>query len=149
MSKKTLEKEITTEESSALKSGRYIEGIGRRKNAIARVRIFTGSKNSYEINNREIDDYFPIKELQKNVRNVFETAEIPSKFKVTIHVNGGGLTSQSEAISLGIARALIIFDPELRDKLKKEGCLKRDARVKERKKPGLKKARKAAQWKKR
>ena len=103
------------------------------------MRIFTGSKNSYEINNREIDDYFPISELRRNVNNVFETADIPEKFKVTIHVNGGGITAQSEAISLGIARALIVFNPKLRDILKKKGYLKRDARVKERKKPGLKK----------
>ncbi|MEK7590028.1 MAG: 30S ribosomal protein S9 [Patescibacteria group bacterium] len=141
--------EKVLKESSALKAGRYIEAIGRRKNAIARVRIFTGSKNSYEINNREIDDYFPISELRRNVNNVFETADIPEKFKVTIHVNGGGITAQSEAISLGIARALIVFNPKLRDILKKKGYLKRDARVKERKKPGLKKARKASQWSKR
>ena len=112
--------EKVLKESSALKAGRYIEAIGRRKNAIARVRIFTGSKNSYEINNREIDDYFPISELRRNVNNVFETADIPEKFKVTIHVNGGGITAQSEAISLGIARALIVFNPKLRDILKKK-----------------------------
>lgn len=140
---------MITKEKQKISATDYIEGIGRRKNAIARVRIFTGSKDSYEINDREISDYFPVKELQRNVRSVFETADIPDKFKVVVHVNGGGITAQSESISLGIARALIIFNPELRDRLKKAGYLKRDARVKERKKPGLKKARKAAQWKKR
>ena len=127
----------------------YIEAIGRRKNAIARVRITTSNKYSYLINDREIEDYFPVNELRRNIRNTFEVAEIPEKFKVSIHVKGGGIASQADAISLGIARTLILFDPELRDKLKKEGLLKRDARVKERKKPGLKKARKAAQWSKR
>lgn len=127
----------------------YIEAVGRRKNAIARVRIFTGSKNSYEINERAIEDYFPVNELQRNIKSVFEAVNISSKFKVSVHVKGGGISAQSDAISLGIARALEKFDPELRKDLKKEGLLKRDARVKERKKPGLKKARKASQWSKR
>lgn len=127
----------------------YIEAIGRRKNAIARVRIFTAKKNTYEINNKSLEEYFPINELQKNIKNIFNIVDIPGKFKISVHTKGGGVTAQSEAISLGIARALEKFDPELRGKLKKEGLLKRDARVTERKKPGLKKARKAAQWKKR
>lgn len=127
----------------------YIEAIGRRKNAIARVRIFTAKKNIYEINKKPLEEYFPINELQKNIKNIFNIIDISDKFKVSVYTKGGGVTAQSEAISLGIARALEKFDPELRGKLKKEGLLKRDARVKERKKPGLKKARKAPQWKKR
>lgn len=127
----------------------YIEAIGRRKNAIARVRIFTAKKNIYEINKKPLEEYFPIDELQKNIKNIFNIIDISDKFKVSVYTKGGGVTAQSEAISLGIARALEKFDPELRGKLKKEGLLKRDARVKERKKPGLKKARKAPQWKKR
>ena len=138
--------ETTTQK---LKTGQYIEAVGRRKSAIARVRIFSGDKHSFEINDRKLEDYFPVNELRRNVRNVFETIDIPEKFKITVHVNGGGSTSQSEAISLGVARALEKFNPELRKDLKREGFLKRDARVKERKKPGLKKARKAAQWSKR
>ena len=140
---------MTTKDKQKISATHYIEGIGRRKNAVARVRIFTGSKNSYEINEREIEDYFPVSELRRNINNVFETADIPERFKITVHVNGGGITAQSSAISLGIARALILFNPELRDVLKKGDYLKRDARVKERKKPGLKKARKASQWNKR
>jgi small subunit ribosomal protein S9 len=140
---------MTTKDTQKISATHYIEAIGRRKNAIARVRIFTASKNSYTINEREIEEYFPVSELRRNVMGVFGSVDIPEKFKVSIHVKGGGITAQSEAISLGIARALILFNPELRDALKKAGLLKRDARVKERKKPGLKKARKASQWSKR
>ena len=90
-----------------------------------------------------------INELRNDIRKAFESADIPEKFKVTVLVKGGGVASQADAVSLGIARALEKFDPELRGVLKKDGLLKRDARVKERKKPGLKKARKASQWSKR
>ncbi|HJO89979.1 MAG: 30S ribosomal protein S9 [Candidatus Pacebacteria bacterium] len=127
----------------------YIEAIGRRKSAIARVRIFTSDKYSFEINERALEDYFPVDELRRTVRKVFESVNISQKFKVSVHISGGGVSSQADAISLGIARALEKFEPELRSTLKKEGYLKRDARIKERKKPGLKKARKAAQWSKR
>lgn len=127
----------------------YIEAVGRRKNAIARVRIWTAVKNSYEINERTLNDYFKIDEDQKNIKKVFEVIDIPKKFKISARVKGGGISSQSDAVLLGIARAFEKFDPELRKALKKEGFLKRDARIKERKKPGLKKARKASQWSKR
>lgn len=140
---------MTTAEKQKISATHYIEAVGRRKNAVARVRIFSASKNSYEINERDIEDYFPVNELRRNIRGVFETVDISDKFKVTVHVKGGGISAQSDAVSLGIARALEKFDPELRGTLKKEGLLKRDARVKERKKPGLKKARKASQWSKR
>ena len=139
----------TVETKQKTSPSRYIEAIGRRKSAIARVRIFSSDKYSFEINNRSLEDYFPIDELRRNIRKVFESINISQKFKVSVHVNGGGASAQSDAISLGIARALILFDQELRSKLKKDGFLKRDARIKERKKPGLKKARKAAQWSKR
>jgi small subunit ribosomal protein S9 len=140
---------MTTKDKQKISSTHYIEAIGRRKNAIARVRIFTGSKNAYKINDRTLEDYFPVNETQNNIKKVFEVVDIPEKFDVSVHVKGGGVSAQSDAILLGIARSLILFDPELRDTLKKEGYLKRDARVKERKKPGLKKARKASQWSKR
>ena len=140
---------VTNKEKEKKSATRYIEAVGRRKNAIARVRIFSADKYSFEINDRKFEDYFPVNEDQKNIRSVFEVVDIPSKFKVSVHVKGGGISAQSDAISLGIARALEKFDPELRKDLKKEDMLKRDARVKERKKPGLKKARKASQWSKR
>lgn len=140
---------MVTKEKQKISNKYYIEAVGRRKNAIARVRITTADKNSYEVNERTFEDYFPVNENQKNIKNVFETADTQDKFKVSVHVKGGGIASQSDAILLGIARALEKFDPELRGVLKKEGFLKRDARKKERKKPGLKKARKASQWSKR
>lgn len=129
-------------------SDRYTEAVGRRKMAIARVRIFEDNKQSFLINDRELDEYFPTNELQNIVKTVF-SAKIPDKFKITVVIRGGGISSQAEAIRLGIARALEKFKPELRKNLKKAGHLKRDPRVKERKKFGLKKARKAAQWSKR
>lgn len=140
---------VINKEKEKISATHYIEAVGRRKNAIARVRIFSADKYSFEINDRKFEDYFPVNEDQKNIRSVFEVVDIPSKFKVSVHVKGGGISAQSDAISLGIARALEKFDPELRKDLKKEDLLKRDARVKERKKPGLKKARKASQWSKR
>lgn len=140
---------MTTVEKQKISATHYIEAIGRRKSAVARVRIFSADKYSFAINERELENYFPVDELRRTIRKVFESVNISQKFKVSIHVNGGGTSSQADAISLGIARALEKFDPELRSALKKEGFLKRDARIKERKKPGLKKARKAAQWSKR
>ena len=132
----TLEK-IENNKTTALKNGQYIESVGRRKSAIARVRIFLANKYSFEINDRDINDYFKINELRKNIERVFELVNIPQKFKITVHVNGGGVSAQSDAIVLGISRTLIIYDKELRGILKKEGYLKRDSREVERKKPGL------------
>jgi small subunit ribosomal protein S9 len=139
----------TIKDKQKISATHYIEAVGRRKNAIARVRIFSADKYSFEINDREFEDYFPVSELRKNIINTFNIANISEKFKVSVHVKGGGVSAQADAVSLGIARALEKFNPELRSVLKKEGLFRRDARVKERKKPGLKKARKAAQWKKR
>lgn len=140
---------MSAAEKQKISGARYIEAIGRRKSAIARVRIFQSDKYKFEINKRDLEDYFPVEELRGKIRKVFELVNIPQKFKVSVHINGGGVSAQSDAISLGIARALEKFEPELRKNLKKAGYLKRDARIKERKKPGLKKARKAAQWSKR
>jgi len=132
-----------------LAKGRYIETIGRRKTAIARVRVSEAGRSAISINGKALTDYFPISSLQKIVHDTLLTANITQKFSMSVKVLGGGMTSQAEAVRLGIARALIIYDAELRDDLKKAGFLKRDPRIKERKKPGLKKARKAAQWSKR
>jgi len=132
-----------------LAEGRYIEAIGRRKTATARVRIFNSSKTSFEINGRSLESYFPTKELQTIAKAAFKESGATDKFKVSAHISGGGIHSQSEALRHGIARALVDFDSELRKKLKKFGFLKRNPRVKERRKFGLKKARKAPQWSKR
>lgn len=131
------------------KEERYIEAVGRRKTAVARVRITPASKQSFEINDKELHVYFPIEEMQRIAHEPFVEAAGLDKFKVTAHIKGGGIHSQSEALRHGIARALVKYVPENRKVLKKAGHLKRDPRAKERRKFGLKKARKAPQWSKR
>lgn len=134
---------------SEAKGKKYIESVGRRKTSSARVRLVEASKLSFVINDREVDEYFRTAELRKKLHEPFEDAKVTAKFKVTAHVKGGGITGQAEAVRHGIARALVKYDLELRKKVKKAGYLKRDPRVKERRKFGLKKARKAPQWSKR
>ena len=126
---------------------RYTEAVGRRKTSVARVRITPASKNTFEVNESGLEKYFPVAEHRKIVKSAFE--EIVGSFKVTAKVKGGGVASQAEALRHGIARALIKADPMLRSELKKKGFLRRDPRAKERRKFGLKKARKAPQWSKR
>jgi small subunit ribosomal protein S9 len=126
---------------------KYIEGIGRRKTAVARVRITPNPKTSIVINDKDLEDYFKVAEMQTVVKQPL--ADIASKFKITVKVTGGGAHSQSEAVRHGIARALVLNEGELRKSLKKAGYLKRDPRAKERRKFGLKKARKAPTWSKR
>jgi small subunit ribosomal protein S9 len=129
---------------------RYIEGIGRRKTAIARVRITPSSKESVIINGKPVAEYFNTQELQNiTVAALRDLEKLEQKFEVSAKIIGGGIKSQAESVRLGTARALIKFDEELRGELKKLGYLKRDPRVKERKKFGLKKARKSPQWSKR
>lgn len=126
---------------------RYIEAVGRRKTSVARVRITPASKISVSINDKELEKYFPTPTLRKTVLSAFD--DIESKFAVTARLNGGGISSQAEALRHGLSRALITFDPHLRGALKIKGFLKRDPRAKERRKFGLKKARKAPKWSKR
>ena len=129
---------------------RYIESVGRRKTAVARVRITPSAKMSYEVNGKTLENYFPTKELRMTAEESFNASKLSAtKFKITALVSGGGITGHADAIKLGIARALIKYDKELRGKLKKAGLLKRDPRAKERRKFGLKKARKSPQWSKR
>ncbi len=127
----------------------YIEAVGRRKTASARVRLVESTKNSVTVNEKDVATYFETAALQKVALESLQHPQAPSKFKVTAHIAGGGIASQAEALRLGIARALTKFKPEVRTALKKEGFLKRDQRAKERRKFGLKKARKAPQWSKR
>ena len=127
----------------------YKEAVGRRKTAIARVRLFPSAKMSMQINDKELEGYFPTSHLQGIVLGPMNKLKITSKFKITAHIYGGGINAQAEALRHGIARALVSHDAELRKKMKKEGFLKRDPRAKERRKFGLKKARKAPQWSKR
>jgi small subunit ribosomal protein S9 len=132
-----------------LADGRYIEAVGRRKTAVARVRISISSKNVYTINGKTLNAYLPTTVLQNVVKDPLNKAGIETKFSVSAMVNGGGINAQAEAIRHGISRALVDFDIELRKHIKKLGFLKRDPRAKERKKFGLKGARRAPQWSKR
>lgn len=124
-------------------------GTGRRKEAIARVRLVPGS-GSWTLNGRSLEDYFPNKLHQQEVNEPFVTAGLVGSYDVIVRIAGGGTSGQAGAVSLGIARALNAIDAEAsRAALKKAGLLTRDARIKERKKAGLKKARKAPQYSKR
>lgn len=145
--KKTDEKAIKSSSKSGI--GRYIEAIGRRKTATARVRITEGAKEGISINGKSLEVYFPTDELQSIVNTVISKSKIPVKFNITVVVKGGGVHSQAESVRHGISRALVIHSEESRPRLKKLGLLKRDPRSKERRKFGLKKARKAPQWSKR
>ena len=132
-----------------LKSGEYIEAVGRRKTAVARVRITPAGKTSYVVNGGTIAKHFKTTILESIVKEAYVKSGVPDKFSISIQVKGGGVNSQAEAIRHGIARTLLEFDPETRKELKKLGFLKRDPRTKERKKFGLKGARKSPQWSKR
>lgn len=122
--------------------------VGRRKTAVARARIQRGS-GRFEINGRELEDYFPTEKMRNAVMAPFETVEQVGQWDVVANVDGGGTTGQSDALKLALARALIADDPQLRAPLKAAGLLTRDSRKVERKKYGLKKARRAPQFSKR
>ena len=126
----------------------YFYGTGRRKSSVARVRVYAGSGN-VTINGRDIDDYFGLETLKLLVRQPLTLTETADKFDIVCTVAGGGVTGQAGAIRHGLSRALLEFDPELRPVLKKAGFLTRDPRMKERKKYGLKAARRAPQFSKR
>ena len=123
-------------------------GTGRRKTAIARTRLYTGS-GMIEINGRPMEQYFPRKTLQMIVRQPLALTKTAEQFDIKVNVCGGGISGQAEAVRLGISRALLQYDVELRPALKKAGFLTRDARKKERKKYGLAAARARFQYSKR
>ena len=127
----------------------YYEGVGRRKEATARVRIYPGGEGNIVVNDRPLEDYFSRPMDVIHLKAPLEVTETEGRYDISVLVNGGGIKGQAGAIQLGIARALLEADPDLRPPLRHGGYLTRDARVKERKKPGLKKARKAPQYTKR
>ncbi|MEG0768783.1 MAG: 30S ribosomal protein S9 [Ruthenibacterium sp.] len=126
----------------------YFYGTGRRKSSVARVRVFNGT-GKITINDRDIDDFFGLETLKLIVRQPLVTASLDGKFDLVVRVNGGGVSGQAGAIRHGLARALLLYDENLRPELKKAGFLTRDPRMKERKKYGLKAARRAPQFSKR
>ena len=126
----------------------YFYGTGRRKSSVARVRVYNGT-GKITINGRDIDDYFGLETLKLIVNQPLELTETQGKFDIVCNVTGGGVTGQAGAIRHGLSRALLQYNEELRSALKKAGFLTRDPRMKERKKPGLKGARRAPQFSKR
>ena len=159
--KKEVKKEINSEVKVVVKkktkkvekkkeTDRYYESQGRRKTSVARVRIWASKdKNEFLINKKPLNKYFPTLALQETVWASLKKTGLENDFKVSVIVRGGGLFGQAEAVRHGIARALVDFNPELRKKLKKAGFLTRDPRMRERKKFGLKRARKSPRWSKR
>lgn len=130
-------------------TGKYLQAIGRRKQAVAQVRLFPGGSGKVVINKRDLAEYIPVKILEELAISPFKETGTFGQFDVTVQVKGGGIAGQAGAIRLGIARALIEHNEDFRTVLKKAGFLTRDARVKERKKYGLRGARRAPQWSKR
>lgn len=126
----------------------YYAGTGRRKDSVARVRLVPG-KGNVTINKRDAKDYIPSASLIKDLKQPLDITETTDSYDVLVNVRGGGFSGQAGAIRHGIARALLEVDPDFRGPLKRAGMLTRDPRMKERKKPGLKKARKASQFSKR
>ncbi|MBI5793696.1 30S ribosomal protein S9 [Candidatus Uhrbacteria bacterium] len=130
-------------------TGKYIESLGRRKAATARVRLHHGGSGKIVINERGLSEYLPLITLRESVMAPLKQTGVQDTFDITVHVTGGGVRGQADAIRLGIARGLIEFNPEFRSVLKKLGFLSQDARRRERKKPGKKSARRSPQWSKR
>jgi len=145
---KSIDDKKITIKKTTLSKGKYIYTVGRRKSSVATIHFFN-EKGDITVNKKNLNDYFPYKSNVDSIIEILKSVNAVGKYKITIKVKGGGKRGQVDAIRLGIARALILLDPELRKTLKSKGFLTRDPRVKERKKPGLKRARKAPQWSKR
>lgn len=133
----------------ATKPNMYIEAVGRRKTSVARVRVTEAPKTNITVNAKPLDEYFPTESLRVVVMNALTIEGLEQQFVVTVKLVGGGIHSQAEATRHALARALEKFDTTLRKPLKAAGYIMRDPRMKERRKFGLKKARRAPQWSKR
>ncbi len=142
-------KEVKKEKKVTVKPERYLQSEGKRKTSIARVRMWTKGEKEFLVNGKPLEKYFSILELQKTASASLEKMKCLTKFRVSVIVKGGGISSQAEAIRHGIAKVLVIFNPDFRKRLKKAGFLRRDSRIRERKKFGLRRARRAKQWSKR
>ncbi|MBI4779137.1 30S ribosomal protein S9 [Candidatus Falkowbacteria bacterium] len=139
---------MTETEATKLK-GKFTSGLGRRKTSIARVRLYKGDGGLMTINGKDANKYFTEEELFSIISQPLKLAGLIKNFNISINISGGGKKGQAEAVRHGIARALLTINPDLRALFKVKGWIMRDARKKERKKPGLKKARRAPQWAKR
>jgi len=148
------EEEVSREIALAIKEfvgkpDRYFEAIGRRKTAVARVRLFTKGDKEFIVNNQPYQKYFQTIEDQESAVGSMKKMKCLDKFRITVRVHGGGHRAQAEAIRHGTARVLVDFNQNFRKRLRKAGFLTRDPRMRERKKFGLKRARKSPQWAKR
>ncbi len=149
MEGETVSAAAAVSDAPATKPGQYIGTLGRRKTSIARVRFILQGTGAITINQKEVDRYFTTYELRNIVKSSLKMAGQETAVDVQATVEGGGIRGQAEAVRLGITRALVSLNPAYRKTLKKLGYLTRDPREKERKKPGLKRARRAPQWSKR
>lgn len=149
--KKTVKAEAKkpTKKTESISGGTYVYGLGRRKSSIARVRVIKNGSGMIRVNGKPMEDYFTTYELRTIVAAPLKICGQETAVDVDAHSDGGGIRGQAEAVRLGLSRALTALNPTYRTTLKKMGFLTRDPRVKERKKPGLKKARRAPQWSKR
>ncbi len=138
-----------TDASGKKRADKYYEAVGRRKTAIARVRLYTRGDKNFAVNGKAFNKYFVPAEFKNIVEAPLVKMNCTDRFRISVVVKGGGIISQAEAIRHGITRALVLFNADFKKRLKKSGYLTRDPRMKERKKPGLKKARRAPQWAKR
>jgi len=141
--------DFPTEKQIASKPDRYFEATGRRKTAVARVRLFTRGEKQFLVNGKNYEEYFPMEEDRQMVTASMRKMKCLDKFRVTVLVRGGGRSAQAEAIRHGTARVLLDFNANFKKRLRKVGFLTRDPRMRERKKFGLKRARKSPQWAKR
>lgn len=134
---------------SAGKADRYFEAIGRRKTAVARVRLFTKGDKEFLVNEKSYEQYFQTADDRETSVSSMKKMKCLDKFRITVMVKGGGHSAQAEAVRHGTARVLVDFNQNFRKRLRKAGFLTRDPRMRERKKPGLNRARRAPQWSKR
>jgi small subunit ribosomal protein S9 len=135
--------------AKAKEKTKYYQAVGRRKTSTCIVRLYEKKDGEIIVNEKKLEEYFPTFDLQKTVKEPLTDLSMISKFSVSAKVKGGGTKSQAEAVRHGIARAIVLFDETLRKQVKATGYLTRDPRMRERKKPGLKRARRAPQWRKR
>ena len=152
MAEKKVEKEKKQPKASKKDAEKYFYAVGRRKTSVAQVRLYESDKATEAdliINGKALKEYFPTASLQSNVLAPLKAASLTGKTRMTVVVTGGGFTGQSDAVRLGISRAIVLMDETFKKALRDLGFLTRDAREVERKKPGLKKARRAPQWAKR
>ena len=127
----------------------YYEGVGRRKTSTARVRLYVGGAGNMVVNDKAGQEYFSREQDYGRLLELMTATGTEGRYNITVKVDGGGITGQADAVRMGLARALVKVDPSFREVLRRGGSLTRDARAKERKKPGLKRARKATQYTKR